>query len=208
MVLGLVAGLMAPLQSQQTVRAESQDSEVMDKYKNMKTLAADVTMTRHNIALAKDQISKGKFYFKKPDAMVMTFNNGKDMLLMKDGKFTMVSDGKAATASGSNSQLDALKTMFTSFTTGQESDVQLEDVADVDAERDGDILTMTITPRISDPKERRKMLYQSYVVVINTKVGDLNSIRLNEKGKNYTQYNFSNFKFDGPVDDAVFTIKK
>lgn len=205
-ILALTAALSLPVAT--PTAAIAQDNEVAAKYKNMNTLAADVTMTRHNVALAKDQVSKGKFYFKKPASMVLTFDGGKDMLLMKDEKFTMVSDGKAATASGSNSQLDALKTMFRSFTTGQDSDVQLEDVADVDAEREGDILTMTITPRVKDAKEKRKMLYQSYVVVLNTKTSELRSIRLNEKGKNYTQYDFANFKFDGPVDDKVFALPK
>jgi hypothetical protein len=139
--------------------------------------------------------------------MCLKFNEGKDMLLMKNQQFTMVRDGKANTLNGKgNSQLEALKTLLSNFSAGQESEVALDDLADVDVERSGNTVTMTVVPRIADAKAKKKMMYQSFVVVLDTKAGELKSIRLNENGSNYTLYEFGKFTVDAPVSDSVFNL--
>ena len=199
-IIAAVAGLRA--QSDEELMQQA-----MERYKSVTTLTAPVTVVRHNTLLAADQKSTGMFYFKKPSSILITTDGGKDRLLMHDGKFTMVTDGKATTMTGKNEQLEALKTMLQSFTSGEGTgDVALDDLADVDAERNGTKVTLTITPRVSDPKARRKMLYRSFVVTLDTKAGALQSIRLNERGENYTQYDFGRFTADAPVDDKVFAL--
>jgi hypothetical protein len=49
-------------------------------------------------------------------------------------------------------------------------------------------------------------MYQSFVVVLDTKAGELKSIRLNENGSNYTLYEFGKFTVDAPVSDSVFNL--
>lgn len=192
--------------------AQSGDEDMMarlqERFKNMQTLTAPVTQIRHNTLLTDDVVSKGTFYFKKPASMCLSFNNGADMLLMKGDQFIMVRDGKSTAMSGKgNSQMEALKTLLKNFSAGQESDVSIDDFADVEVDRDGDLMVMTIIPRIEDAKARRKMLYRSFVVTVDTKAGELKSIRLNEKGANYTQYDFGKFQVNAPVEDKVFDIK-
>ncbi len=202
LVLVFCAGLYA--------QSENDDmmARVQERFKNMQTLTAPVTQTRHNALLTDDVVSKGTFYFKKPVSMCLSFNNGADMLLMKDDQFIMVRDGKSSAMRGKgNSQMEALKTLLKNFSAGQESDVSIDDFADVEVERDGDLMEMTIIPRIEDAKARRKMLYSSFVVTVDTKAGELKSIRLNEKGTNYTHYDFGKFQVDVPIDDKVFNVK-
>jgi outer membrane lipoprotein-sorting protein len=193
-----------------TVLADSNEdmmARARQRFQNMKTLTAPVTQTRHNALLTADEVSKGTFYFKKPSSMCLKFNEGKDMLLMKNQQFTMVRDGKANTLNGKgNSQLEALKTLLSNFSAGQESEVALDDLADVDVERSGNTVTMTVVPRIADAKAKKKMMYQSFVVVLDTKAGELKSIRLNENGSNYTLYEFGKFTVDAPVSDSVFNL--
>lgn len=194
------------------LHAQSEDGDMMarlqERFKNMQTLTAPVTQTRHNALLTNDVVSKGTFYFKKPASMCLSFNDGADMLLMKGDQFIMVRDGKSSTMSGKgNSQMEALKILLKNFSAGQESDVSVDDFADVEVEREGDLMIMTIIPRIEDAKARRKMLYSSFVVTVDTKAGALKSIRLNEKGTNYTHYDFGKFQLDVPVDDKVFEVK-
>lgn len=189
----------------------AQDAEMMQKaqarFKNMQTLEAAVKMTKHNTMVTKDVVKDGKFYFKKPSKMCMLFGNGSDALLMDGQSFTMVSDGKKQTMSGKgNSQLEALKTLMQNFSAGQESEVDLSDIADVDMERNGNIIVMTITPIVTDPKQKRKMMFQSFVVTVDVKAGELKSVRMNEKGQNYTQYDFSDFKMNGSIADSVFVL--
>ena len=190
--------------------ASAQDDEMMQKaqerFKNMQTLQADVTVTKHNTMVTKDVVSQGKFYFKKPAKMCL--KAGKDVLLMDGENFTMVMDGKAQTMNGKgNSQMEALKGVMQNFSAGQESEIDLSEIADVDVEKSGNTMTLTITPIVSDPKQKRKQLFQSFVVVIDQKKAELKSVRLNEKGQNYTQYDFSSFKQNADIADEVFSAK-
>lgn len=179
--------------------------KAMERYKNMNTLTASVTQTRHNTMVTKDIVSKGNFYFKKPDKMCMSFNNGKDMMLMNGDTFTIVKDGVRNTAKGGgNEQLQALTTILKNFSAGQESDIDLSEIADIDMEKKGNLMIMTVTPIVADAKAKRRMMFTSFVVTIDQKAGELKSLRMNEKGKNYTQYDFSDFKLNAPVNDSVF----
>lgn len=190
-----------------TLPAQAQDDvmkQAMDAYKNVKSMTANVTRTVHSEMVAKDQVTTGMFYFKKPAKMCISTNGGKDKLLTDGENFTIVQNGKAKTASAkSNSSLTPLVTAIKGMISGDDS-VDLSEVADVDMDRDGNTLTMTITPIVKSAAERKKMIYQSFVLVIDQKAGELRSIRLNGKGKNYEKYEFSNFKLDAKVDDAVF----
>lgn len=190
----------------------AQDAETMkkvqEKYKNMNTLTADVKMTKHNTMVTKDITNAGKFYFKKPSKMLMSFANGADMMLMNGDQFTIVKDGQKNTASSKgNGQLESLSTVLKNFSAGQESEIDLSDIADVDVEKTATTMTMTITPIVTDAKQKRKQMFTSFVVVVDTKKGELKSLRMNEKGQNYTQYDFSNFVVNGEVNDAVFNVK-
>ena len=213
-ILTVLFGLVlaaSPLSSGLT-SVQAQDADIMQKaqerFKNMETLEADVVMTKHNTMVTKDVTSKGKFYFKKPSKMTMSFNEGADLLLMDGQTFTMVKDGKKQTMSGNgNSQLEARKTLLQNFSAGQESEVDLSDIADVDMERNGDLVVITVTPIVTDAKQKRKMMFTSFVVTVNTKKSELKTVRMNEKGENYTEYEFSNFKVNGNVPDAVFVAK-
>ena len=191
----------------QLVAQDDVMKQAMEGYKNLTALTAKVTKTVHNEMLTKDQVSTGMFYFKKPAKLCITTNGGKDMLLTDGETFTIVQDGKASTASGkSNSSLTPLITAIKGITSGN-SDTDLSDVADVDMEREGDMMIMTVTPIVKSAAERKKMLYQSFVITIDQKAGELRSVRLNGKGKNYDKYEFSGYKLDAKFDDSVFKVK-
>lgn len=189
--------------------ASAQDDvmrQAMEGYKNISTITAKVKKTVHNEMVAKDQTSTGMFYFKKPAQMCITTNGGKDKLLTDGETFTLVQNGKASTASGKgNSALAPLVTALKGFTSGK-GDTDLSDVADVDMERDGNLMIMTIAPIVKSAADRKKMLYQSFVITIDQKAKELRSVRLNGKGKNYDLYEFSDFKLDQPVSDSVFSL--
>ena len=180
-------------------------NSALERYKSMKTLKATVVRTKHNVAIADDVVTKGNFYFKQPSKACLTFDNGKDMLVMNGSTFSMVSDGKKSSAQGQgNSQYEAFQTVFKGLLSGEETDVNINDLADVDITKEGNICTLTVTPIVEDAKERRKMMFSSFVLVIDLKSSELKSLRMNERGENYTQYDFSQYVFDGEVSDSVF----
>lgn len=187
--------------------ASAQDDvmqQAMEGYKNLTSLQANVKKTVHNTMVTKDQVSNGMFYFKKPAKMCITTNDGKDKLLTDGESFTIVQNGKASTAKGSgNSSLTPLVNAIKGMTSG-DSDTDLSEVADVDVENEGNKMVMTIVPITKTAAEKRKLIYQSFVITIDTKVGELRSIRLCSKGDNWEQYDFSNFKKDVTIKDEVF----
>ena len=190
-----------------TCLVNAQDADVMKQamegYKNLTAMTAKVKKTVHNEMVTKDVVTIGTFYFKKPAKMLISTNGGKDKLMTDGETFTLVQDGKASTASGKgNSALTPLVTAIKGITSGQDTD--LSDVADVDMEREGDKMIMTIAPIVKKAADRKKMLYQSFVLTIDTKAGELRSVRLNGKGKNWDLYEFSDFNMKAKVDDSVF----
>ena len=54
---------------------------------------------------------------------------------------------------------------------------------------------LTITPQATDKKSLKRMMFTSFVLTINTRTSQLQSLRMNEKAGNYTEYTFSNFQF-------------
>lgn len=207
--LALVASIAALTTTVSTIQAQDQDvmKQAMEGYKKINSMTASVKKTTHNTMLAKDQVTTGTFYFKKPAKMCISTNGGKDKLVTDGEKFTIVQDGQASTASGGgNSSLGPLVDAIKNITSGNE-DTDLSDVADIDMERDEKSMTMTITPITRNAAERRKLVYQSFVIVIDTQAGELRSVRLNGKSGNYDLYELSNYKMDAPVADTVFEVK-
>ena len=194
--------LSASLHAQDNVMQQA-----LEGYKNLTTVKADVKKTVRNTMVAKDVVTTGNFYFKKPGHMCITTNGGKDKLLTDGETFTMVQNGQPMTANAKgNSGLAPLLNAIKGLTQG-DTETDLSDVADVDMEREGDLVIMTIAPITKSAAEKRKLLFSAFVITMDTKAGELKSIRLNEKGQNYQQYDFSNMKRDVKIDDSVFKAK-
>ncbi len=178
-------------------------------YKNVNTLTAQVTMTQHNAALTKDAVTKGSFYYKKPNTESMVFKTSKDMLLATGNVYTMVKGGKQRSikANGTgNNPFEVLRDIFTKLFTA-DTNAKLTSMANVKWQKQGNICTMTITPNTTDKKALRRMMYTSCVVTIDMKSAEIKTLRINERGSNYTQYDFSNYVLNASVNDAVFNTK-
>ncbi len=179
------------------------------RYKAANTLTADVTLTRHNAALTKDAVSEGHFYYKKPSSLSMVFKTSKEMLLAMGDTYTMVKGGKQSTTKADgkgNNPFEALSDVFRNLLSSDDY-THLTDMADVNMKTQGNTCTITITPNVTDPKLKRKMMYSSCAVTIDLKAGELRTLRINERGENFSQYDFSNYVFDGKVDNGVFDAK-
>lgn len=203
----LLAFVSSMMMSSNEAFAQNADlmKQAMEGYKTMSSAKANVKKTVHNEMVTKDVVTTGTFYFKKPAKLCITTNGGKDKLVTDGSTFTIVQNGKATSASGkSNSSLTPLVNAIQGITSGN-TETDLSDVADVDMERNGNLMVMTVTPITKSAAERKKMMFQSFVITIDQKAGMLKSIRLNGKGKNYEQYDFSNFQMNCQVDDSVFS---
>ena len=181
----------------------------INRYKNASTLTAHVTLTRHNAALTQDAVTKGYFYYKKPNSESMVFKNTKDMLLAVGNTYTMVKGGKqrVTKANGTgNNPFEVLRDIFTNLFTA-DSNAKLTNMATVKMQKQGHTCTMTIMPNVANAKAKRRMMYTSCVVTIDMKSAEIHSLRINERGGNYTQYDFSNYVINADVNNNVFSTQ-
>lgn len=172
------------------------------KYKTVTSLTASATKTRHKTAVAKDAVTQGTFYVKKPNKVLITFNNGKDALLMNGTNFTMTINGrKFKTNSTQNPQFKTFQYVLESIFTG--GSIDLSKLSDVNISKSGNSVVLTVTPA-TDQKESKRQLFTSFVVTIDSKTSELRTLRMNEKKGNYTEYKFSGYKFDANISDSLF----
>ena len=178
--------------------AFSQNAEYLKsiaKYKNVPSLTA--TATRITYKNGKSTSTAGTLYVKHPGRVLI--QNGKDALLMNGATFTMKKGPlKARTNSMKDVRYKTFHDVLESIFTGGETDITKH--KDVKIQHSATNVVLTIKPEAGD----KKMMFSSFVLTIDTRAQELRSIRMTQKGNNYTEYKFSNYKLKAPVDDKVF----
>jgi len=163
------------------------------KYKNVKSVTAVATKTVHKNAVAKDVVTKGTLLMKAPSEVNISMEGGKDQLLMEGSTFTMVVKGKKhTTSSKTNAQFASFQTVFESILSGGAKDIsKLEDLT---IRKEGNTLVLTIAPKAASKKAARRMLFSSFVLMIDAKTSELKALKMNERA-GYTEYIFSGHQF-------------
>ena len=188
---------------------EAELRQAAERYKSVRTLTAQVTQTRHHAALTEDLVAKGQFYYCQPDRLSMVFKEAGEMLTATDGNFVMVRDGKrhVAPANGKGyNPFEAVSDVFRHLLTG-DGKAPLTGRADVKTEKHADTCTLTITPTAPGSKARRRLLFTSCTVLIDLKAAELRSLRIDEPGGSYTQYDFCDFRADTEFGSSVFDTR-
>ncbi len=179
------------------------------RYKNATSVTANVTMTRHNAALTQDAVTKGYFYYKKPNTESMVFKITKDMLLADGTVYTMVKSGKKRSVKANNTgnnPFEVLRDILTRLFTA-DANAKLTSMATVQMKKQGTTCTVTVTPSTTDKKALRRFMYTSCVMTIDMKQAEIRSLRINEKAGNYTQYDFSNYVLNATLPSTAFSTK-
>lgn len=172
------------------------------KYKNVSSLTASATKTKHKTSVAKDAVSNGSFYVKSPDKVLISFDKGKDALMMNGTNFVMTIKGhKFKTNSKQNAQFKTFQAVLESIFSG--GSIDLAKYKDVDIKKSGNNVVLTVTP-VMDKKGAKRQMFTSFVVTIDSRNSELRSLRMNEKKGNYTEYTFSGYHLGSNVSDSLF----
>ena len=144
--------------------------------------AQNVTRTRHQAALTTDAVSTGTLTIRKPDYICISTDEGRNQLLMDGTQFTMVMDGKKhVTDSKRNAQFVTFQKVLNAvinakpIPTGEDMTIVTKNGQQ----------TVTITPA----GKKRKM-FTSFVLVVDSKTSALRQLRMNERAGNYVNYDF------------------
>ena len=200
----LIALLLVLLPCLALTAQEADIRRLAEHYADVQTLSATVTRTRHNVLLVQDEVTRGHFFLKKPGKMCLSFDDNKDMLLMESGTFTLVEQGRRTVAKGRNGQvLGALGSVLRGlFADGS---YVPDEAATVTVEQSGNRCILTVTPLLKNAKEKRRLMFTSFVLTLDNASGRLLSLRMNERGENYTQYDLTGHQPGAAVSDIVFT---
>lgn len=180
-----------------------------ERFRGIRSLKMNVVQTRHNVTLIKDITTSGHFFYQEPNRCSMVFPDAKEMLLAVDDTFVMVRDGKqhVAKAKGQgNNPFEVLSDVFHKLLSADEN-VDLSEYADVTLSRQGNSCTITIFPKEKKIKSKRRMMYTSCIVIVDLKAAELRSVRIYERGENYTQYDFSNYIINAEIDTNAFDVQ-
>ncbi len=163
-------------------------------YKKAKKATADVVKTVHKQALANDVVTRGGTFVISPEIVSISTNKGLDKLVMKGTKFTMSVNGRERTTdSKKNPQFATFHEVLTSIVNGGSTDI--EKLPEVDVNKSGTNLTVTITPTAKNKKSAKRMMFQKIMLVMDTKTSKFKQLRMTERNGDYTDYEFSNFRF-------------
>lgn len=171
---------------------QSEYQKACAKYKTVQTVTAKCQRVRHKKLVAKDEVLQGSFKMSRPDKVNITMDGGKEALDMNGTQFTMTMKGKPhKTSSKTNMQFRTFQAVWESILAGG---TDLSKTSDLEMKKeDGDIL-ITITPK-ADAKTAKRMMFTSFLLVIDGKNGEIKSLRMNERGDNYTLYTFSDYQW-------------
>lgn len=174
----------------------AQGSDFQRAVSHFKGRAASAVATRitHKAALASDATAKGTLTMRQPARVEISIDGGKDALLMEGSTFTMTVSGKKhVTTSQKNPQFATFQKVFEAVLAGGTQDIGA--LKEVSVKKEGKTLVVTITPEAADKKQRRRMMFTSFVLTVDSATSQLLSLRMNEKAGNYTEYSFSGFEF-------------
>ena len=197
------------LACQMLLAQQAELHKAAERFRGIRSLKMNVVQTRHNVTLIKDITTSGHFFYQEPNRCSMVFPDAKEMLLAVDDTFVMVRDGKqhVAKAKGQgNNPFEVLSDVFHKLLSADEN-VDLSEYADVKLSRQGNSCTITIFSKVKNIKSKRRMMYTSCIVIVDLKAAELRSVRIYERGENYTQYDFSNYIINAEIDTNAFDVQ-
>lgn len=182
---------------------------VASHYKSLNSFSATVKLTRHNAAITTDVVTKGHYYWKRPNSQSMVFTNSKEMLLAIGNSYTMVKGGKQRTIKAKgmgNNPFEILSDIYTNLRSAEYNGT-LTTQANVSVAKQGASYLLTVTPKNTNAKAKRRLMYTSFIITIDASTGNMSRMLIHERGGNYSQYDFSGYAFNVNISSKMFSTQ-
>ena len=145
--------------------------------------AQTVTRTQHRTAMTQDAVTTGSVTIRKPDYISISTDGGREQLIMEGTKFTMTMGGKQhVTDSRKNAQFATFHAVLKAVINNQP--VPTGDDLDVTTKNGQKTITIT-------PAKKKRQLFSSFALTIDSKTSAIRQLRLNERAGNYINYDFN-----------------
>ena len=195
------------LSAQEELKPLASVSDFQERLKqeatHIQSIESDFTQEKYLDIFNEKIISKGKFYFKQENMIRLDYSSPLNYLIIINGqKLKTVSEGKSNVVNlGSNPMMNEMKGMLSACMIG-----------DLNAIGSGYKLEYFETPTLYvvkiQPTNKSVKAYISEIVIsLDKKDMAVKTLRLSENEKDYTEYHFTNKKYNTLTSDEKFIIR-
>lgn len=201
--LVLLIVLTSPLcaQMQKVKDLASIQQRIGQVAKDVKSIECDFIQTKHLEIFNEDIISKGQFYYRAEDKISLNYTSPMPYLMVINGeRIKIVSDGKKNIMNlKSNKVMKEMRLMLAGCMSGNLSEIK---GYEMDFFEDKQFYLIKVKPTNKDI-----MAYiTQFDIYMEKSDMSVSKLRISEAGSNYTDYRFSNKKFNTLNDDSKFSI--
>lgn len=167
------------------------------------SIESDFTQEKYLDVFAEKIVSKGRFYYKKENKIRMDYTSPLDYQIVINGqKLKIVSEGKTNIVNlGSNQMMNEMKEMLSACMIGDLSSIT--SAYKLDYYESPLLYVVKIRP-----VSKSVQAYISEITIsIDKKDMSVQALRLAENAKDYTEYHFTNKKYNTLTSDEKFVIR-
>lgn len=202
----LLSCTVLPMQAQQMKKLtdlKDFEARLLQEAKKIESIESSFTQIKYLDVFDEKITSKGMFYYRKSNKICMDYAQPMNYLIViNNNKLKIVSDGKKSiTDLSSNKMMNQMQDMLTACMVGDLSQMSSDYVREYF--EDARYYLVTIKPT----NKAVKAYIDNIRIYLDKKDMSVHKLRLSETAANYTEYEFSNKKFNSLKDDAKFTIR-
>ncbi|MDH6313463.1 outer membrane lipoprotein carrier protein [Parabacteroides sp. PFB2-10] len=172
--------------------------KIKEANKSLTSITSDFKQTMHLTFMDEDVLSNGKFYYRKPDRMLLKYSQPEgEMMLIKGDEITMVMmDQHTKVSAKSDPAIELIHTIFSSCLEGDARKIK---DATVDAVEKGDYYEVIITIQ-GDRAQNMKGVKVHY----DKKEMALSLLRTEDPDGGYTVYELVGKKLNQAIAEETF----
>ncbi|MDL2281804.1 outer membrane lipoprotein carrier protein LolA [Parabacteroides sp. OttesenSCG-928-G06] len=179
-----------------------QDAAILDKIKQENlgttTISSDFKQTMHLTFMDDDVLSNGKFYYRKPDRLLLKYEQpeGEMMLINGENISMVIMDQYTKVSAKSDPAIELIHTIFSSCLEGDAR--KIKDATVAAAEKNG-YYEVVITLKGDKAKniQRVKVHYDKQDMALTL-------LRTEDPDGGYTIYELAGKKLNQPIADSIF----
>lgn len=169
----------------------------------LSSIESDFTQEKFLDVFNEKIVSKGRFYYKQENMIRMDYTSPIDYQIIINGqKLKIVSEGKSNVVNlGSNQMMNEMKGMLAACMIGDLT--VMSSAYRLEYYESPSLYVVKIRP-----VSKSVQAYISEIIIsIDKKDMSVQTLRLSENAKDYTEYHFTNRKYNTLVSDEMFVIR-
>ena len=202
-ILTLVAAAHTALSQTRPVADMAKfENQLKTTAEKLKSIESDFTQVKHLDMFDEDVTSKGRFYYLKDNKISLDYSKPLSYLIVINGsRLKIVADGKKSVMQlNTNKMMNEMQDMITACMVGDLS--RMNSNYELQYQEDDHQYIVSITPRSKTVKE-----YVSAIEIRLSKADmSVDQLRMYENEADYTDYRFTNKRFNQITDESRFKI--